>query len=66
VSLKDAGERIDSIECGFRHAIAKSSLGKVYTWGWGGSGQLGHGHFDSEMSPRLLNIEKTKQREKVI
>jgi myosin-5 len=33
--LKDAGERIDALECGFMHVIAKTSLGKVYTWGWG-------------------------------
>ena len=29
--FRDIGERIDTIECGFRHAIAKSSLGKIYT-----------------------------------
>ena len=31
--LRDIGERIDNIECGFKHTIAKSSLGKIYTWG---------------------------------
>ena len=58
--FKDAGERIDSVECGFRHAIARSTLGKVYTWGWNAHGQLGHGHFDSEISPRPLVLEKGK------
>ena len=65
-ALKDIGERIDSLECGFKHVIAKSSLGKVYTWGWGTKGQLGLGHYDSEISPRLLNIERNKHKEKVI
>jgi len=56
--FKEAGERIDSIECGFRHSVARSTLGKVYTWGWNGHGQLGNGNFDSELSPRLITIER--------
>jgi len=58
--FKEAGERIDSIECGFRHCIAKSTLGKVYAWGWNAHGQLGHGTFDSELSPRQLILERGK------
>ena len=54
------------MECGYKHVIAKSTLGKIYTWGWGAKGQLGHGHFDSEVSPRLLIIEKNKHKEKAI
>jgi len=37
-AFKEIGERIDNIECGYRHTIAKSTLGKVYTWGWGAKG----------------------------
>jgi myosin V len=37
-TLRDMGEKIDTVECGYKHAIAKSTLGKVYTWGWGGKG----------------------------
>ena len=33
LTLKNIGERIDTIECGYKHSIAKSTLGKVYTWG---------------------------------
>lgn len=58
--FKEAGERIDSIECGFRHSIAKSTLGKVYTWGWNAHGQLGQGTFDSELSPRQIILERGK------
>jgi alpha-tubulin suppressor-like RCC1 family protein len=63
--LKDIGERIDSIECGYRHAIAKSSLGKIYTWGSSNKGQLGHDHLHSELSPRYLQIDK-KNNKKVV
>ena len=66
VSLKDIGERIDTLECGYKHVIAKSSLGKIYTWGWGSRGQLGQGHVDSEMSPRILLIDKHGHTERVI
>jgi len=41
--LKDLGVRVTTISCGFKHVICKSSLGKVYTWGSGSKGQLGHG-----------------------
>jgi myosin-5 len=60
--FRDIGERIDTIECGFKHAIAKSSLGKIYTWGSSNKGQLGHDHHDSELSPRPLNIDKKNNK----
>jgi len=53
-SLKNAGEKMGTIECGFAHVIAKSSLGKVFTWGWGEKGQLGHGKFTNELAPRFV------------
>jgi alpha-tubulin suppressor-like RCC1 family protein len=53
------------VTCGFRHVIARTSLGKVYTWGWGASGQLGQGTNCSELSPRILILEKNKQKLKV-
>lgn len=37
-SLRDSGEKIDTVECGYRHVLAKTTLGKVYTWGWGSKG----------------------------
>ncbi|KAL4471689.1 hypothetical protein ABPG74_008582 [Tetrahymena malaccensis] len=62
--LRDAGEKISQIDCGFKHTICKTSLGKVYTWGWGGRGQLGHGTTNNEIFPRILsfsNLNKDKQ-----
>ena len=32
-SLSDAGERIVLISCGYKHTIAKTSTGKVFSWG---------------------------------
>ena len=60
--FRDIGEKIDTIECGFKHSIAKSSLGKLYTWGSSNRGQLGHGHFHSELSPRPLFIDKKNNK----
>lgn len=57
-SLRNAGEKITTIECGFGHAIAKSSLAKVYTWGWGEKGQLGHGRFVNELAPKLVVLNQ--------
>ncbi len=62
LSLKEAGEKVDLVECGFKHCIAKTSLGKVYTWGWGTRGQLGHNSFDCELSPRRLEFKKQKSK----
>lgn len=53
-SFKELGERIQAISCGYKHCVAKSSLGKVYTWGCGSMGQLGHGNFDSIAIPKRL------------
>lgn len=60
--FREIGEKIDTVECGFKHAIAKSSLGKIYTWGSSNKGQLGHDHFDSELSPRPLYIDKKNNK----
>ena len=38
VSLKEAGEKVDHVACGFKHCIVKTGLGKVFTWGWGARG----------------------------
>lgn len=53
-ALRDSGEKICNVECGFKHVVAKSTLGRVFTWGWGERGQLGHGSLLNELTPRLL------------
>jgi myosin-5 len=64
--LKEAGEKVEKVDCGFRHCVARTSLGKIYTWGWGLSGQLGHDSNMSELSPRHLNLDKKNRKNKAI
>jgi myosin-5 len=33
-TLADSGDRITQVSCGFKHTIAKSTNGKVFTWGY--------------------------------
>lgn len=55
-------EKIVEISAGQYHSLALTSSGKVYSWGWGIHGQLGHCCCDNEVYPRLLNFtEPVKQ-----
>ena len=62
LALKKIGEKISNVSCGYRHVVAKSNLGKLYTWGCGINGELGHGPFQNEATPRIvcLKNERTK------
>ncbi|XP_057652123.1 uncharacterized protein LOC130891409 isoform X2 [Diorhabda carinulata] len=54
--------KIIDICAGQYHSVALTSAGKVYTWGWGIHGQLGHGNCDNEFMPKLLDFpEPIKQ-----
>ena len=57
LGLKNSGVRIQTVSCGYMHVVAKSTRGKVYTWGCGEMGQLGHSEYECEFKPRML--EKT-------
>ena len=46
-----ANMRIVGVGAGLAHSAAVSSCGKVYTWGFGQSGALGHGNLDSHAEP---------------
>ena len=35
-----------TFSCGWRHNFAATAAGEVYSWGRGGTGQLGHGSTD--------------------
>lgn len=39
------------------HNLALTHTGKVYSWGWGIHGQLGHGCTDNEYYPRELKFD---------
>lgn len=53
-----AAIKIVEISAGQYHSLALTASGKVYSWGWGIHGQLGHGNCDNEIYPRLLNFHK--------
>ena len=40
--------------CGARHCVALGSDGTVYSWGYGGDGQLGHGDFQIQTMPMVI------------
>ena len=48
-------ERVVMLAAGFSHTVALSEEGRVYTWGRGGSGQLGHNYWGNETAPRLVD-----------
>lgn len=43
-----------SIACGSHHILALTTEGKVYSWGDGSWGKLGHGSETEEWMPRLI------------
>jgi len=52
-----AGEDIIDISCGDNFAGAITRSGKVYTWGFGNEGQLGHGDKTDQIIPRAMTFE---------
>ena len=42
--------------CGSGHTILRSSSKKIYTFGSGKKGQLGHGNLNSEDFPKLVKF----------
>ena len=65
-ALKRLKIKVSQIACGYKHVICKSTLGKVFTWGWGERGQLGHGWKKSELIPRMLNLQRESLMCKVL
>ncbi|CAK4527097.1 unnamed protein product [Aphanomyces euteiches] len=45
------------VACGAWHTAALTTTGDVYTWGWGQHGQLGHETLESQVFPKLLDID---------
>jgi alpha-tubulin suppressor-like RCC1 family protein len=48
------GSQVDSIACGFAHTVVLSQR-RVYSFGLGSSGQLGHSNVKSYNVPKLIN-----------
>lgn len=51
-----ADVEIREIACGLNHTIALDSKKRVYTWGFGGYGRLGHSEPKDEMVPRQVKF----------
>ncbi|ETN22759.1 hypothetical protein PPTG_02593 [Phytophthora nicotianae INRA-310] len=59
-TLDDAREEIVKVACGWDHSLAVSASGKVYTWGSGTNGKLGHGDEESFDIPTLVRSMESK------
>lgn len=49
-----ASERVTLIECGWKHGLAVTESGKLFTWGRNVNGQLGHGGTQDCNAPVLV------------
>jgi len=47
--------KVVDVRCGAQHTIALDDRGRVFSWGFGGFGRLGHGSACDEVFPRLVN-----------
>ena len=55
-TFKAAGAKITKIAAGHNHCVAVDAVGKVYTWGNGGYGRLGHKEQKDEFRPKQVFI----------
>lgn len=56
-------KNVTKFACGPRHTLALAADGTVYSWGYGGDGQLGHGDFQLQTMPAQV---KALQGEHVV
>jgi len=54
--------QIVDFACGNNHTVAIDSKKRVYSWGFGGFGRLGHAEPKDEMVPRLIKFFDTQGR----
>merc|ERR1712166_654215 len=48
------GKQVDQVACGYNHTVVGTRDGKVFTFGRGLQGQLGHGKETNELRPRIV------------
>jgi len=51
-----AGKEVAAVAAGHNHSLALDTEGKLYTWGFGGYGRLGHKVQKDEMSPTQVAV----------
>lgn len=55
------GERFTLVACGWRHTIAVTDSGNLYTFGWSKYGQLGHGDYLDHLVPfQVVSLKKKR------
>ena len=64
--LAHSSRRIEQVCCGATHSAVLESTGKVYTWGWGDRGQLGHGVNGNERKPKVIEALFYKADQKTL
>ncbi|KAJ4973976.1 hypothetical protein NE237_007150 [Protea cynaroides] len=52
------GEFVEDISCGSSHVAVRTSRSKVFTWGKGANGRLGHGDTEHQKVPTLVEALK--------
>ena len=52
-----SSRKVIKVACGINHTVAVDSIGKIWTWGFGGYGRLGHKLQKDEFSPRMVEIQ---------
>lgn len=53
---KDKPVKIKGVACGANHTIAMDEEGKLYSWGFGGYGRLGHKDNKDQMAPKAVKL----------
>ena len=57
------GEKVVFVAAGGAHTAAVTEGGRLYTWGAGGNGRLGHGDTFSKLVPTVVGVEAFGARE---
>lgn len=60
LKVPQQSERMVEIACGSSHVVLRSSSRRIYTFGSGKEGQLGHGNYFSVESPKQLELAELK------
>ena len=55
-----SGQPLAGLACGAEHSAVLTSDGRLFTWGCGSSGQLGHGSTKGENTPRAVKVKSCK------
>ena len=55
------GQPVARIAAGHRHSLVLLERGEVYSFGYGGNGQLGHGDHENQLAPKLIASTSTRQ-----